>query len=608
MRPFLSYLLPPALIAALYFTGGVESPLKFFFYPVAVLLAASLSSLAVLQTSIIFSALYGLMPLLKGPDYPMYTVAVNVISFVIMALAAGKVSDLLKRERESFQRTTDVFQGLTNALNLKIINLQSKVDSAEESYERARELDRNKTRFISGISHEIRSPLSSIRAFSEILLNYKDIDEPTVKEFLGIVNEESERLTQLTNEILDIVRMDSGRTEWHMDTVNIIDAMRSAVKTMAPLAAGKGLSIEEKYPGNVFHVRGDRNRLLQVALNLLSNAIKFTATGRITVGVDDVHGAVKAYVADTGEGIYPEEKDRIFDEFYRIGDELAGRPKGSGLGLSISKRIVEAHGGNIWVESELGRGSTFFFTVPSASLAPALAGGTARAEMAGREMLVIEDYNTMRQTLRRALESLNFNTLGASSTAMAQETLKVQKPSAIVAGYPKGEEHFEGMRTLSRVNRIPLFMTMVVNDEKKGLQLAVNGYLSKPFDKQQIMAALEDTLGLQSGKVLIISGDPEDARSLQLLVGAGGYRTDMLPGAVSADPSRHRPDVIIVGAATGHDAYRDVSILRNNRDLAQIPVLLSLNIMIRDVKCIGLGSLEYGSGLGMLLDELKGSV
>lgn len=596
------------LIPLIFFTGGAESPFRYLYYPVLVLLIPLLNSNAILQAATAFSILYSLVPFWLGGEYRVYLVATNVFSFLLAAVASGRLSDTVNKDRESLRKTADTYHAWTNSLNLKIMNLQSEVDSMSERYSHVQELDKNKTRFISGVSHEIRSPLSSIRSFSEILLNYEDIDADTRKEFLGIINQESERLTQLANEILDIVRIESGKIEWHMDAIDIAEVADTATKTMLLLAEDKGISLEQRIPEKLSSVKGDRNKILQVLLNLVSNAVKFTSQGKITVGAEDMPNEIRLYVSDTGEGVYPEEKEKIFDEFYRIGDDLTGRPKGSGLGLSISKKIVEAHGGRIWAESQLGKGSTFFFTLPKgAAAADEYRGISEFAEIAGRQVLVLDDSVPVRQIMRSALESLGYSTLGAGSINTALEVAKARKLDAIIMGDPKSEDDFDKLRTFSRVQGIPLFLAPVVNDEKSGLQVAVNGYISKPLDKNQILSTIKEVSPKKTGRVLIISDDPEEARNFQILVGGSGFETVIVPDVKSINAARP-PDMIIIGRLSRDQVYTAISSLRSNQATKKIPLLLTLNILIRDIKCVGLNSSEYGRGLNKLIESLKGRV
>jgi len=610
VKKTLLYFTPLVLIPFSYVTGGVDSPARFLYFPLLAFITPLLSPAILLQSSLLFSVFYSLLPVAHGGVYPVFTVALNVPFFIIMAIILGHLAETIRKERDTFQKTTDTFHGLTNALNLKIMNLQAKVDSLSEAYEHLEELDKNKTRFISAVSHELRSPLSSIRAFSEILLNYEDIDTATVKEFIGIINKESERLTQLTGEILDIVRIESGKIQWHMDSVNMGDVILSAVKTMQSLAKGKGLYIEASIPEGIDRIKGDKNKLLQVVLNLLSNSIKFTSQGKITAGVENMQDSVRVFVTDTGEGIYPEEKDKIFDEFYRIGDDLAGRPKGSGLGLSISKKIIEAHEGGIWVESELGKGSTFFFTIPKET-APYKIKETeqfASMDMSGKQLLILEENNLMRQLLRGAFEGLGYITLGANNIKIALELAKWKKPNAIIIGYPKNEEHFDDLRTLSRMQQIPLIVVTLINDEKRGLQAAVNDYVSMPFDKNQILATIENVLRRREGKLLIISDNHEEARNLQLLTGTEGYETGIVSDVTAIDTIRRLPDAIIVGPFQKGNVYNVISAIRNNEAASKTPLILVLNIMIRDIRCAGLNSSEYGGGLNKIVEQLEGAV
>jgi CheY-like chemotaxis protein len=252
-----------------------------------------------------------------------------------------------------------------------------------------------------------------------------------------------------------------------MDSVNMEEVVRSAVKTIIPLSKNKGIDVETIIPENLPFIIGDRNKLFQVLLNLLSNAVKFTGQGKITVGLENMHDKIKTFVSDTGEGIYP--------EFYRIGDELYGRPGGSGLGLSISKKIVEAHGGTIHVDSELGHGSTFFFLLPKpASPDKGTEESGVTAQIGGKRLLIVEDSTPMRQILRGALENLGYTTMGANFK-LAQQITDTVKPDVIITGYPESEEHFEQIRTLSRIRRIPLVLAFAINDEKSG-PIAVNVY------------------------------------------------------------------------------------------------------------------------------------
>ena len=231
-------------------------------------------------------------------------------------------------------------------------------------FEQTRKLDELKSDFVSKVSHELRTPLTSIKGFTEILLSYRDVDPNTQKEFLGIISEESDRLTRLINDILDLSKIEAGETGWNIIPVSISKVTDQAVKLLHPIAMKKSLQIVTEIPKNLPLIRADRDQLLQVMDNLISNAIKFTASGQIKINAVQENNHIKVMVSDTGMGIPREGVSKIFDKFHQFGDTGSGKPRGTGLGLAICKEIIDRLGGQIWCETELGKGSTFLFLLP----------------------------------------------------------------------------------------------------------------------------------------------------------------------------------------------------------------------------------------------------
>lgn len=218
--------------------------------------------------------------------------------------------------------------------------------------------------FLSHMYHELRTPLTSIKAYCDILLMLEDEEKETREEFLQYIIEECNRLVRMINNILDASKMESGKMEWYFHPVNLTEVVPDSVNIMRNIAQNKGLSLEMNISEKLPSVRGDRDKLVQVITNLLDNAIKFTKEGEIVVGAELLDNEVKLYVSDTGIGIAAENQEIIFGKFNQVGDILTSKPPGSGLGLSICREIVNYHGGRIWVESDVGVGSTFYFTLP----------------------------------------------------------------------------------------------------------------------------------------------------------------------------------------------------------------------------------------------------
>jgi len=257
----------------------------------------------------------------------------------------------------------------SHKLEQKSRELEAATSELRAVNERLKELDRMKDDFISTITHEFRTPLTSIRAFSEILLADPEVDLAERTKFLGIITRETERLTRLINQVLDLAKIESGRAEWQMSQVDLREVVADTVTGMSQMFKEKNVHMEVSLPERVSPVRADVDRLIQVLLNLLSNALKFSPehSGRVEVALTEENGKVRVSVRDNGPGVRPEDQSYIFDKFRQVGDTLTGKPPGTGLGLHISRQIIESFGGNLWVESRAGEGACFFFALPVAS-------------------------------------------------------------------------------------------------------------------------------------------------------------------------------------------------------------------------------------------------
>lgn len=233
--------------------------------------------------------------------------------------------------------------------------------------EQLKRVDKLKDEFLSMVSHELRTPLTSIKAYTETLTYMVgEGDTESELEFLNIITEESERLTRLINDVLDLSKIEAGKMNFFMEEENIVEIVKKSIKNMKGFAESKSITIKENISEESISVYIDKDRTMQVLANLINNAVKFTPeNGNIEVGVDrkDEKFAIVS-VKDNGIGIKPEEHKNIFEKFKQSEDIMVRTVGGTGLGLSISKNIVEHFGGKIWVESEYGNGAKFLFTIP----------------------------------------------------------------------------------------------------------------------------------------------------------------------------------------------------------------------------------------------------
>jgi Na+/proline symporter/nitrogen-specific signal transduction histidine kinase len=255
----------------------------------------------------------------------------------------------------------------SHQLEQKSAELVAATAELRAANERLKELDRMKDDFISTVTHELRTPLTSIRAFSEILRDNPGLDAAERDRFLGIVIHESERLTRLINQVLDLAKLESGRAEWQVGNVDLAAVIDDSVNATEQLFRAKNVALAVHVPGRVPPVRADRDRLVQVLINLLSNAVKFVQPdeGSVAVELRADADAVTVRVADNGPGVRAEDRKIIFEKFRQAGDTMTEKPQGTGLGLPISRQIIEHFGGRLWVESEPGAGAIFAFTLPA---------------------------------------------------------------------------------------------------------------------------------------------------------------------------------------------------------------------------------------------------
>jgi signal transduction histidine kinase len=256
------------------------------------------------------------------------------------------------------------------ALHDRLVELQRLYSDLAVAHQELLSLDEAKTNFLANVSHELRTPLTSIRAFSEILQSYPD-DEDTQQEFLQIISSESERLTRLVNDVLDVTKIESGEMDWRDDFLDPSALLEHCARTFVPLFEHSSLQFHQVIAPNLPSIRGDYDRLQQVVHNLLNNAMKFTSQGGIGLRAGVKGDELCIEVWDTGVGIASQDQERVFEKFQQVGDTLTGKPKGTGLGLTICRDIVAHHGGRMQLDSKPGRGSRFSIVLPIPRHAPA---------------------------------------------------------------------------------------------------------------------------------------------------------------------------------------------------------------------------------------------
>ena len=258
-------------------------------------------------------------------------------------------------------------------------NVEARTIELRETNEKLQELDKMKTDFLSTVSHELRTPLALVLGFAriiskrleEVIFPLVRAEDNRVKKAINqvkgnvdIIMLEGTRLTDLINDVLDISKMEAGKIEWEMKLLSMDTVVKRAISTTSYFFEQNNLKLIKDIEDGLPLIMGDEDRLIQVVINLISNAVKFTEKGSITCRVKNINNEIIVSIIDTGMGILEVEKESIFEKFKQISDTHTHNQRGTGLGLAICKQIVLHHGGRIWVESELGKGSTLTFAIP----------------------------------------------------------------------------------------------------------------------------------------------------------------------------------------------------------------------------------------------------
>jgi Na+/proline symporter/nitrogen-specific signal transduction histidine kinase len=296
---------------------------------------------------------------LVGHTEKLLTGAVGSVSARIM------VSSVVKEEPLGMEEVLNILDETRQVIAYSR-ELEKATADLKEANLRLQELDRLKDDFISTVTHELRTPLTSVRSLAEILSTNPGIDAARLENFSGIIIKESDRLIRLVSQILDYEKIESAQMDWLVASIDLKEIVQDAVNSTRQLIHDKNITIDVDLAQDVPMISGDRDRLIQVMVNIISNAVKFCDPdrGMIVVRLRAADNQLIVEVQDNGIGIQPKDLNKIFQPFRQIKDPTQGRPTGTGIGLTITKRIIDFHHGRIWVESEPGKGAMFSFVLP----------------------------------------------------------------------------------------------------------------------------------------------------------------------------------------------------------------------------------------------------
>ena len=453
------------------------------------------------------------------------------------------------------------------------------------------EASRHKSEFLASMSHELRTPLNAVIGFSEVLLErmFGDLNERQ-EDYLRDILGSGRHLLALLNDVLDLSKVEAGQMELDLADFPVEPAVGYVLAMVRERAADHRITVRTEVSEQVRTVRADELRFKQVLLNLLSNAIKFTPDGgRVTVTARVVSGELEVTVADTGIGIAVEDQHRIFDSFQQ-GTRAARKVEGTGLGLTLTKRIVELHGGRIWLTSELGHGSTFGFSLPlhEAALGDTTAASTTGAQGNGSPLaVVIEDDPSSAELLALHLGTAGLQTVTRGTGPEGLDAVRTLRPDVVVLDIRlpgmDGWEVLTAIKGDPAVAGTPVVVVSVLADRGRGIALGASDYLVKPVAREDLIATLgrllhprHDAAG--PGRVAVhVDDDPTALELVRQALQPAGWtvhacqRVDDALTLVRAN----QPTVVLVDLLMPEtDGFAMVDLLRSDPVTAAVPVVV----------------------------------
>jgi PAS domain S-box-containing protein len=451
---------------------------------------------------------------------------------------------------------------------------------------------RLKSKFLASMSHELRTPLNAIVGFSELLADGTPGDlNPKQKRFVGHIKQGSVHLLQLINDILDLSKIEAGQIELRCEDFGIAEALPEVLSTIRPLAMVKNIQVQQTLETER-PVYADRIRFKQVLYNLLSNAVKFTPKdGSIEIRCYDEGTSVALSVTDTGIGIRPEDQAMVFEEFRQVEGSAGATQEGTGLGLAITRRLVEQQGGKIWLESDLGKGSRFTFTLPCGAACVEVASpvlqptpAVAATERTSKPLvLIVDDEIPARELLASYLETeyrVALADSGAEAVKKAQELLPDAITLDVLMPGGSGFETLVALKGASETADIPVIIVSIVDQQKVGFALGATDYLIKPIHQPTLLETMRKHVAVKTdddAAILLVDDDPNCLELVSESLRAAGYETQSVRNgtrALEVLQSKLVGAVLLDLLMPGMDGFQVIRHVRQEPALKNLPILI----------------------------------
>ncbi len=500
----------------------------------------------------------------------------------ILSVVANELASGMSRKR------------LIDELRRKNVELENQTQKTQEASDTLK-------KFLATFSHELRSPLNSIIGFSDLLTSqFEGLSPEAVQDFMKNINASGKHLQQIINDILDLSKIEAGRMELHIASYPISYFEESINRVLAAQIQDKGVRLEFKFSSDFEDIVVDQTRFRQILFNLVSNAVKFSTPGGIvSIASQRVGNDLQFEIHDSGVGIKPEELSSLFKPFRQAMSSKDLNHQGIGLGLAITKKLVELHGGSIWIESEYQQGTTVRFKIPlvidatserlkqAEMLIDALHRENKPAESSEKPLaLVIEDSPQAGELLRMHIESAGYRVEIARDGSDAIEKAKRLHPSIITLDLMLPlKDGWQVMKELKRhplCKHIPIIIVSIIDEKNLGFSLGAVDYFVKPVNKDDLLSAmnrvrLHPKLNAQAPKVLVIDDDKAATDLIQVILENEGYQVlKAFQGKEGIEmAAREHPDVVILDLIMPEMSGVSVAY-----QLKQIPATRSIPIII----------------------------